>query len=275
MNNIEKVYAAISSDPALLDRLLEEPKPAEDAPVTRSMPWGNQAESNPELREILGSDVTEEDINQVLDELKDNQVVQLYRQSEGAIDARELLDYVGDLSGTKAGSDNKALRALFDGKLQLKEIIMIILLLKLFKKKQQTNNYTGNNLLNTLLGGQTQQSTTNSLFNSLFGNNYGTNYGSNFGLGSNYNLGSNYGYTTIYPSSGSSLLNLFGLGNANSNYNNSYNSLNSFLSGNNSQSQMQQLYNLLNGQSQTSVYNNGQVSVNSLFSILNSLLGGR
>jgi len=129
MNNIEKVYAAISSDPALLDRLFEETKPAEDAPVTRSMPWGNQAESNTELKEILGTDVTEDDINKVLDELKDNQVVQLYRQSEGAIDAKELLDYVGDLSGTKAGSDDKALRALFDGKLQLKEIIMIILLL--------------------------------------------------------------------------------------------------------------------------------------------------
>ena len=153
MNNIEKVYAAISSDPALLDRLFEETKPAEDAPVTRSMPWGNQAESNTELKEILGGDVTEDDINKVLDELKDNQVVQLYRQSEGAIDAKELLDYVGDLSGTKAGSDNKALRALFDGKLQLKEIIMIILLLKLFKKKQQTTGYTNNNLLNTLLGG--------------------------------------------------------------------------------------------------------------------------
>ncbi|MBQ7993196.1 MAG: hypothetical protein IJM63_05415 [Solobacterium sp.] len=269
MNNIEKVYAAISSDPALLDRLFEETKPAEDAPVTRSMPWGNQAESNTELKEILGTDVTEDDINKVLDELKDNQVVQLYRQSEGAIDAKELLDYVGDLSGTKAGSDNKALRALFDGKLQLKEIIMIILLLKLFKKKQQTTGYTNNNLLNTLLGGSTQQSTTNSLFNSLFGSNYGTGYGTNYGLGSNY------GYTTIYPSSGSSLLNLFGLGTSNSNYNNSYSSLNNFLTGNSSQSQMQQLYNLLNGQSQTSVYNNGQVSVNSLFSILNSLLGGR
>ena len=257
MNNFEKVSAAISSDPDLLNRIFNKEAP------TRSLPWGNEADENAELRGILGSDVSEEDIQEVLKELGDNQIVQLYRQSEGAIDAKELMDFAGDLSATKA-ADQPAVRALFDGKLQLKEIILIILLLKLFKKKQQTANtgYTSNNLLNSLLGTQQQPSVTNNLFSSLFGNGLGTT--------------SNYGYYT-QPSSNNSLLNLFGLGSGNSyNYNNSYGLLNSFLGGNSlQQPQSQSLFNLLTNQSSNAVYSNGQVGVNSLFSILNTLLGGR
>ena len=92
MNNFEKVSAAISSDPDLLNRIFKEEA------VTRSMPWGNETAQNTELRGILGSDVSEEDIQEVLKELGDNQIVQLYRQSEGAIDAKELMDFAGDLS---------------------------------------------------------------------------------------------------------------------------------------------------------------------------------
>lgn len=260
MNNIEKVYAAIRSNPELLDRIFEED--SHKSPITRALPWNANAE-NSQIREILGSEVSEQDVRDTLNELENNQIVQLYRQSEGTIDAKELMEYVGDLAGTKSAADAPALRALFDGKLQLKEIILIILLMKLFKKKQQTQPaYTGNNLLNTLLGTQTQQpSLTNNLFSSLFGN----------------GQTQSYGYSNLYPNTSSnSLLNLFGLGSANSSYNNNYSTLNNFVSGNNlTQSQMQQLYSLLNQNSNTAVYNNGQVSVNSLFSILNALLGRR
>lgn len=257
MNNFEKVSAAISSDPQLLERLYKAPA---EAP-TRSMPWGSAAEENTELKQILGENVSEQEINDVLNELNDNQLVQLYRQSEGAIDAKELMEFAGDLSASKA-ADQPAVRALFDGKLQLKEIILIILLLKLFKKKQQTsyNSYSSGGLLNSLLGTQ-QPSVTNNLFSSLFGNSLGsTNYGC---------------YQT--PSQNSSLLNLFGLGNSsNYNYNNSYGLLNNFLGGSNfTQPQSQSLFNILSGQSGNAVYSNGQVGVNSLFSILNTLLGGR
>lgn len=259
MNNFEKVSAAISSDPEVLNRLYD--APAEEEQPTRSMPWMEEPKENEEIRRILGNDVSEQEISEVLNELNDNQIVQLYRQSEGAIDAKELMEFAGDLNATKA-SGNPAVRALFDGKLQLKEIILIILLLKLFKKKQQAqssySNYSSNNLLNSLLGTQ-QPSTTNNLFSSLFGN----------------NLNSNYGYYYQTPQNSNSLLNLFGL-NSGYNYNNSYNSLNNFLGGNSlNQPQYQSLYNLLNGQSNTAVYSNGQVGVNSLFSILGQLLGGR
>ncbi|MDO5108457.1 MAG: hypothetical protein Q4D59_00865 [Erysipelotrichaceae bacterium] len=259
MNNIEKVYAAIRSNPELLDRIFEEEN---KTPLTRALPWNNT--ENSQIREILGSEVSEQDVRDTLDELEGNQIVQLYRQSEGAIDAKELMGYVDDLAGTKANAETPALRALFDGKLQLKEIILIVLLMKLFKKKQQAQPaYTGNNLLNALLGTQTQQqpSITNNLFSSLFGSGQQTQ---------------NFGYTNLYPNNNSnSLLNLFGLGSANSSYNNNYGTLNNFLSGNNlSQPGMSQLYNLLNQHSNTGVYSNGQVSVNSLFSILNALLRG-
>ena len=258
MNNFEKVSAAISSDPELLNRLYD--APAETEQPTRSMPWMEEPKENEEIRKILGNEVSEQEISDVLNELNDNQIVQLYRQSEGAIDAKELMEFAGDLNATKASGD-PAVRALFDGKLQLKEIILIILLLKLFKKKQQAQssytNYSSNNLLNTLLGTQ-QPSTTNNLFSTLFGN----------------GLTNNYAYYQT-PQNNNSLLNLFGL-NSGYNYNSSYNSLNNFLGGNNvSQPQYQSLYNLLSGQSNTAVYNNGQVGVNSLFSILGQLLGGR
>ena len=261
MNNFEKVSAAIGSDPELLNRIFEAVAPAE-AP-TRSMPWMNEPKENTELKKILGQDVSEQDINDVLNELNDNQIVQLYRQSEGAIDPKELMEFAGDLSASKA-KDNPGVRALFDGKLQLKEIILIILLLKLFKKKQQAQTsyggYSSNNLLNSLLG-TNQQSTTNSLFNSLFGNGLGT---------------TNYGYFTTPSTNSNSLLNLFGLGNtSNYNYNNSYGLLNSFLGGNNLNSSQQSLYNILNQGSSNAVYGSGQVGVNSLFSILSTLLGGR
>lgn len=255
MNNFEKVSAAISTDPDLLNRLFES-----EAPV-RGMPGMDAQPENAELRSILGKEVSEQEVNDVLNELNDNQIVQLYRQAEGAIDAKDLMDFAGDLSAAKASND-PGVRALFDGKLQLKEIILIILLLKLFKKKQQTsyNSYSSGGLLNSLLGTQ-QPSVTNNLFSSLFGNSLGS---------------TNYGYYQT-PSQNSSLLNLFGLGNSsNYNYNNSYGLLNNFLGGSNfTQPQSQSLFNILSGQSGNAVYSNGQVGVNSLFSILNTLLGGR
>ena len=252
MNNFEKVSAAISTDPDLLNRLFES-----EAPV-RGMPGMDAQPENAELRSILGKEVSEQEVNDVLNELNDNQIVQLYRQAEGAIDAKDLMDFAGDLSAAKASND-PGVRALFDGKLQLKEIILIILLLKLFKKKQQTQtSYNSGNLLSTLLGGQ-QPSTTNTLFGSLFGN----------GLSSPFGL-------QQAPSSNSGLLNLFGLGNpSNYNYNNSYGFLNSFLGGNNLNSSQQSLFNILSSGSSNAVYNNGQVGVSPLFSILGQLLGGR
>ena len=161
---------------------------------------------------------------------------------------------------------NLALRALFDGKLDIKDIILIIVLLKLFKRKtSNTYNNSAIGLLGTLLGfnqpttssnpfslllggNQNQGLFGNSYSNGLFGNSYYTN--SNSGLGSFLGLTGNNGI------SNSGLQNLLNF--VNGNYNNN--------------SQYQTLYNILSQAAGSCVSNSGTVSSSGLFGVLNQLL---
>ncbi|MBQ3459840.1 MAG: hypothetical protein IJH14_04130 [Solobacterium sp.] len=278
MTRINEVYAAIKKDPSLLSSLSETENT--EAVPTRAMPGLSDSAVTDALREILGQNASDQEVNEVKQELEDNNLFKLYKASDGTIDAGELLEYAGELDGSGVSKDNTALRALFDGKLDLKEILLIILLLKLFKKKKQQQQ-TATNPLQSLFGTQPQQQTPANPLQYLFGTPqqqqtpvYGNNlFGSLFGSGQQ--PGSNV--YTIYgnnSNSGSnSLLSLFSLSGSQPNYNNASNNLFNFVNGNNvSQSPLQSLYSLLDQAPANTVSSSGQINVGTLFSILNTLL---
>ena len=278
MTRINEVYAAIKKDPSLLSSLSETENT--EAVPTRAMPGLSDSAVTVALREILGQNASDQEVNEVKQELEDNNLFKLYKASDGTIDAGELLEYAGELDGSGVSKDNTALRALFDGKLDLKEILLIILLLKLFKKKKQQQQ-TATNPLQSLFGTQPQQQTPANPLQYLFGTPqqqqtpvYGNNlFGSLFGSGQQ--PGSNV--YTIYgnnSNSGSnSLLSLFSLSGSQPNYNNASNNLFNFVNGNNvSQSPLQSLYSLLDQAPANTVSSSGQINVGTLFSILNTLL---
>ncbi len=302
MTRINEVYAAIKKDPSLLSAIGK----AENTEVvpTRAMPGMSEPAAADALREILGSDVSEEELNEVAQELDANNIYRLYKESDGTIDPAELIEYAGGLDGTGISKDNPSLKALFDGKLQLKEILLIILLLKLFKKKkqeqpaatsplqslfggQQQQQQTPANPLQSLFGGQQQQQTPSSPLQFLFGTPqqqqtpvYGNNLFGSLLSGSQQQPSSNT--YTIFGNSGSSgsnsLLSLFGLDSPQPNYNNASNNLFNFISGNNvsqSPSLLQTLYGLLNQAPSNSVHSNGQINVGTVFSILNALMNNK
>ncbi len=302
MTRINEVYAAIKKDPSLLSAIGK----AENTEVvpTRAMPGMSEPAAADALREILGSDVSEEELNEVAQELDANNIYRLYKESDGTIDPAELIEYAGGLDGTGISKDNPSLKALFDGKLQLKEILLIILLLKLFKKKkqeqpaatsplqslfggQQQQQQTPANPLQSLFGTQQQQQTPSSPLQFLFGTPqqqqtpvYGNNLFGSLLSGSQQQPSSNT--YTIFGNSGSSgsnsLLSLFGLDSPQPNYNNASNNLFNFISGNNvsqSPSLLQTLYGLLNQAPSNSVHSNGQINVGTVFSILNALMNNK
>lgn len=263
--NTDKILNAIDNDPALLEQLLN----MEEAPLTRS---GQRV--NP-LLNIVGNNVSENDVAVINQELSDNPIIQLYSAAAGSLDARDLLDYVGGTRATRA-NNNQAVRALFDGKLSIKEIMLIIVLLKLFKRK---NSHTYNNsaigLLGTLLGFNNYSSNNNSLFSTLLGgNNYSHQsynlFGSNgSGLFSN---GYNNGYNSYYNNN-SGLGSFLGLTGNSGISNNGLQNLLGFVNGNyNSNPQYNLLYNILAQAAASAVSSSGNVSANGLFSVLNQLL---
>ena len=240
-----KVLQAIDQNPELLTQLLN----GDSNEVTRS---ANQV--NPIIN-ILGNDVDRNELYNVSHELSQNPVVQLYLASSGSLDPKDLVDYVGGVTGTRAGN-NQAVRALFDGRLDLKEIMIIIVLLKLFKRKNSnTYNNSAIGLLGSLLGFNTNYNS--GLFTGLLG---GNNY-SNGLFGNSYNTSSGLG-------------NFLGL-TGNSNYNNSsLQNLMNFVNGNyNNNPQYGTLYNILNQAAGNAVNSNGMVSASGLFSVLSQMMG--
>ncbi len=246
----EKLFDSIDSNPELLNQILN----AQDEPMTRS-----GAPVNP-LYTIVGPDLEPNDMNEVTQDLANNPAVQLYLASQGSLDANDLMNYVGGTRGTRAGND-PAVRALFDGRLDLKDIMLIIVLLKLFKRK---NSHTYNNsaigLLGTLLGLNT--GSAGSLISLLLGGN--TNQGGFFG--------NTYSSGNLFNSSygnNSGLGSFLGL---NTNNNGLHNLIN-FLNGNyNNNPKYALLYNILSQVAASAVSNSGQVSANGLFTVLNQLL---
>lgn len=261
-NNTNKVLEAIDANPELLSQLLN----GDSSEMTRS---GGRA--NP-LINVLGN-VDANELNTVSHEVAQNPVVQLYLASSGSLDPKDLIDYVGGVTGKRAGN-NPAVRALFDGKLDLKEILILIVLLKLFKRKNSnTYNNSAIGLLGSLLGYNTNYNS--GLFSSLFGGNnysnglFGNSY-SNGLFGNSYSSGL---FGNSYNTS-SGLGNFLGLtGNSYSN-NSSLSNLMNFVNGNyNNNPQYHSLYNILNGAAPSAVSSNGLVSASGLFSVLSQMMG--
>ena len=248
----EKLFDSIDQNPALLNELLK----AQDEPMTRS----GQV-SNP-LYNIVGTNVAPEDMNQVNQDLANNPAVQLYLASSGSLDADDLMNYVGGTRGTRAAG-NAAVRALFDGKLDIKDIMLIIILLKLFKRKNSnTYNNSAIGLLGTLLG--FNSGNTGNLFSTLLGmggnNSHSGYFGNNYSSGNLFN--SSY-------SNNNGLGSFLGLNTSNSGLHNLLNFVNGSYNNN---SQYSLLYNILSQAAGSAVNNSGTVSANGLFSVLNQLL---
>ncbi len=254
-----KLLSALDENPELLLKILNSDNDAVNKGV--SGVTGNTA-----LIDVLGTDVTMDDLKDAENVLENNPVVQLYLASAGSLDLNDLTEYVGGVSGTRAGLGvgNLAVRALFDGKLDLKDIILVIVLLKLFKRK---NNNTFSNsaigLFGSLMG--LNNSNNSGLFSGLFG---GNNYSSGL-FGNSYNTG------LFGNSQSSGLGGLLGLGNSSSSYNNNVlsNLINFVNGGYNSNPQYNSIWNVLNGASTNVVGSNGLVSSSGLFSVLSQLLG--
>ena len=266
-NKVNAIFNLFDENPDLLEKLVktgEEPS----APTRGASPSG----ASDFVRQILGNvNVSEQELAQIKAQLADNKVVQLYEAADGAIDAKELLQYVGGLTGTKGVNSNSApVRALFDGRLDLKEILIIIMLLKLFKKKQQStySNYYGNTGLFGSLFGNQQQTYNGGLFSNLLGTNTYTNtYSNPYGM-----FGSLFG--NGYAQQPTGWGSVFGGNTYTTNNNSLLNSLTNFVNGNyNNNAQSLQLYNLLNNASQNSFNTNGTINVSSLFNLLGMMMG--
>lgn len=281
-NYLQKFYDLIDDNPELLSQFIQA---ADAAPApTRSMPTETQSNTSSFVRQVAGGRMSDAEIAEIEAELADNKIVQLYEAADGALDAQELLEYVGGLSGTKGEhADSAPVRALFDGKLDLKEILMIIMLLKLFKKKQtNTYNYGGNTGLFGSLFGNQQQSYNGGLFSNLFGSNQ-YNYNNNpLGLFSNMFgvqqpqqpslFGSLFG-TNTNQYNNNPLGALFGMNTSPAPSNGLMDVLGQFVNGGyNNNQQALQLYNLLGNASQNAFNTNGTINVSSLFSLLGNLM---
>ncbi len=262
-NYTNQVLRSIDENPKLLEELLQG-----NGEVTRGG-------ASP-LTKVLGTNVSHDDLNAVSYELSQNPVIQLYNAASGSLDAEDLVRYVGGVNGTRAGN-NQAVRALFDGRLDLKDILLIIVLLKLFKRKNaNTYNNSAIGLLGSLLGFNTN-SYSNNLFSTLLGGNNYSGY-SGGGLFNSLLGGNSYGgglfgngYSNNYYSGGSGLSNFLGLGSSN---NSGLQNLLNFVNGNyNNNSQYNMLYNILSNAAGNAVNNNGVVSSSGLFSVLSQLLG--
>ncbi len=263
--NTDKILNAIDQNPALLEQLLN----IEEAPLTRS---GQRV--NP-LLNVVGGNLSSEDVNSINQELSQNQVVQLYSAAAGSLDAKDLLNYVGGTRGLNAGS-NQAVRALFDGRLDLKEIMLIIVLLKLFKRKNaHTYNNSAIGLLGTLLGFNNVYQQNSNPFSSLLGGNSYSQHSNNlFGNLFSTGYGNGYGYNSYYNNNGG-LGSFLGLTGNSGISNNGLQNLLNFVNGNyNNNSQYNLLYNILSQAAGTGVSSNGNVLASTLFAVLNQLLRG-
>ena len=290
-NIMNKFYDVVDSHPELLEQLIEIADAPEDTAPTRGMSSNQTSGVNNFVRQIVGNQLSDQEVEAIQRQLQDNKVVQLYESADGTLDAKELLEFMGGLSGTKSNNANQpAVRAFLDGKLDLKEILIIVMLLKLFKKKQEQqqqqnlySNYYGNSGLFGQLFGNQQQTYNGGLFSNLFGtNSYSNSYNDPYGAFSSLFGTNTYQQqpTSLFGSllggntqQSNGLSSLFG-GTTQTNNNDLINVLNGFVNGNyNNNQQANALYNTLNNASQNSFNSNGTLNVNSLFSLLGNMLG--
>ena len=148
----DKVIKVLESDPVKLEGMLNG-----DTQVVRSV--------------LGGEELSEDELKQINEQVKDNNLVKLYLGANGQIDAKDLVELKKMAEDTSNPTRAAGISAFFDGKLDVNDLLAVAGLLGAGSNKPQSNS--GTNLLTTLLGGgqqQTQQSSQGgSLLSALFG----------------------------------------------------------------------------------------------------------
>ena len=149
-NNYETLFDKLQENPELMSSLLAA---KQEGPVRA----GGEDATSQILKQLLGNGASAEDVSKAAEALDANALMQLYLGAGGDIDAKELLEYTGGFKGTNP-NNSESVRALMNGKLEFKELLILIALFKLMTggKKPAANTNTGG-LLGSMLGGNTQQ----------------------------------------------------------------------------------------------------------------------
>lgn len=147
----KKVVKALENDPVKLTEMLN---------------------GKPVVRSVLGGDnLSDEEVQQIDAEVKDNNLVKLFLAANGKIDANQLVELKRMAEDTSNPTRAAGISAFFDGKLDVNDLLAVAGLLGSGSSKPQQS--TGMNLLTTLLGGGTQQtqqsSTAGNLISALLG----------------------------------------------------------------------------------------------------------
>ncbi len=253
-NNFETLFDKLQENPELMSSLLAA---KQEGPVRA----GGEDPTSQFLKKLLGAGATAEDVSKAAESIDANALMQLYLGAGGDIDAKELLDYTGGFKGTNPNNSD-SVRALMNGKLEFKELLILIALFKLMTggKKPATNTYsTTGGLLGSMLGGNTQQNSALNLFNSMLTQQPAQSSGL-FG-----NL-----FTSAAPQQSS---NVFSLGGSGSSAANSV--LQSLLTGTSTNTTGQLLSSLLGANSHNAINSNGTINVGTLFNVANALLNAK
>lgn len=148
----DKVIKVLESDPVKLEGMLNG-----ETQVVRSV--------------LGGEELSEDELKQISEQVKDNNLVKLYLGANGQIDAKDLVELKKMAEDTSNPTRAAGISAFFDGKLDVNDLLAIAGLLGAGSNKPQSNS--GTNLLTTLLGGGQQQTQQNSqggsLLSALFG----------------------------------------------------------------------------------------------------------
>ena len=105
------------------------------------------------VRSLVARELTDQKAASLARDVMQDPVIQLYVASDGSIDGRELMDYVrsSEVSTRSGGAGNPGVRSLLNGKLDIKTLLLIVALMKLFNGSNQQSTQ-GGNLISSLLG---------------------------------------------------------------------------------------------------------------------------
>ncbi|MBQ1532771.1 MAG: hypothetical protein K6F23_13450 [Solobacterium sp.] len=256
-NNYDTLFDKLQENPELMSSLLAA---KQEGPVRA----GGEDPTSQILKQLLGTGATAEDVSKAAETIDANALMQLYLGAGGDIDAKELLDYTGGFKGTNPNNSD-SVRALMNGKLEFKELLILIALFKLMTggKKPAANSYSNTGgLLGSMLGGNTQQNSALNLFNSMLTGQ--TAQPASSGLFGNL-------FTSAAPQQASP--NVFSFGSSNNSAANSV--LQSLLTGTSTNATGQLLSSLLGANSHNAYNSNGTINVGTLFNVANALLNAK
>jgi hypothetical protein len=250
-NNYETLFDKLQENPELMSSLLAA---KQEGPVRA----GGEDATSQILKQLLGNGASAEDVSKAAEALDANALMQLYLGAGGDIDAKELLEYTGGFKGTNPNNSD-SVRALMNGKLEFKELLILIALFKLMTggKKPAASTNTGG-----LLGGNTQQNSALNLFNSMLTEQ--TAQPASSGLFGNL-------FSSAAPQQTSP--NVFSFGSSNNSGANSV--LQSLLTGTSTNATGQLLSSLLGANSHNAYNSNGTINVGTLFNVANALLNAK